>query len=136
LNYSYMNNAGVTKTGTVSIAYRATTNDSIVGTPSLTPLAVMVGSSTPVTVTFNTDDGNLASNLLLTSDLAALSSGWSGTAGSFACAAVSTGTGCQLSLTYLPMAVDSSTLSLTYSYFDDSGTGKTGSVSIPYTASP
>jgi hypothetical protein len=135
LNYSYLNNAGVAKTGTVSIAYRATTNDSIVGTPSLTPLAVTVGSTTVVNVTFTTDDGNLASNLSLTSDLAALPSGWSSAAASLTCAAVSTGTACQLSLTYAPMAADSGTLSLTYSYSDDSGTAKTGSVSIPYTAS-
>jgi hypothetical protein len=136
LNYSYMNNAGVAKTGTLSIAYRATTNDNIVGTPSVTPLAVIAGSSTPVTVTFTTDDGNPASNLSLTSDLAALTNGWSSAAGSLACPAVSTGTGCQLSLIYAPLAADTGMLSLNFSYSDNSGNPKTGSVSIPYTASP
>jgi hypothetical protein len=136
LNYSYMNNAGVAKTGTVSIAYRATTDDNIVGAPSLTPVDVTIGGPTTVTVTFTTDDMNSAGNLSLTSDLAALPGGWSSAAGSFACAAVSTGTACQLSLTYAPMAVDSGTLSLTYSYRDDSGAVKSGSVSIPYSASP
>jgi hypothetical protein len=137
LNYAYMNNAGVTKSGTVNIAYRATTNDNIVGTPSPNPLAVIVGSSTTVDVAFTTDDGNPATNFsLLTPSLGALPAGWTSTLGSFACATVSTGTGCQLSLTYAPTAAAGGTLSFTYGYNDNSGTPKSGSVSIPYTASP
>jgi hypothetical protein len=134
LNYAYKNNAGAAKTGTVNIAYRATTNDNIVGTPSPNMLAVILASSTTVNLAFTTDDGNLANNLSVTSDLAALPGGWSSPAGSFTCANVSTGAGCQLSLTYAPAAAATGTLSLTYSYDDDSGTAKTGSVSIPYTA--
>jgi hypothetical protein len=41
-----------------------------------------------------------------------------------------------LGLLYAPTLVDSGTLSLNYSYNDNSGTAKTGSVSIPYTATP
>jgi hypothetical protein len=134
LSYTYQNNAGKAKTGTVSIAYRATTNDNIVGTANPISLAVAVNSSTPVTVAFTTDDGNLASALSVTSDLATLPSGWTSGSTTFACATVSTGTGCVLSLTYAPTAAAGGTLSLTYSYNDDSGTAKTGSVSIPYTA--
>jgi hypothetical protein len=121
----------------VNIAYRATTNDNIVGTPSPNPLAVIVGSSTTVDVAFTTDDGNPATNFsLLTPSLGALPAGWTSTLGSFACATVSTGTGCQLSLTYAPTAAAGGTLSFTYGYNDNSGTPKSGSVSIPYTASP
>jgi hypothetical protein len=134
LNYAYKNNAGVAKTGSVNVAYRATTNDNIVGTPSPSPLAVVLASSTTVNITFTTDDGNLANNLSVTSNLGALPSGWSSAIGSFACANISTGAGCQLSLTYAPAAAATGTLSLTYSYDDDSGMAKTGSVSIPYTA--
>jgi hypothetical protein len=134
LNYTYNNNAGKAKTGTVNIAYRATTNDNIVGTPNPISLAVAANSSTPVTIAFTTDDGNLASALSVTSDLATLPSGWTSGSSTFACAAVSTGNSCVLSLTYAPAAAASGTLSLTYSYDDDSGTPKTGSVSIPYTA--
>jgi len=47
---------------------------------------------------------------------------------------VGTGSGCQLSLTYAPVAPGSGTLSLPYAYNDNSGTAKTGSVSIVYTA--
>ncbi|HEY4443889.1 MAG TPA: hypothetical protein VGN30_06350, partial [Steroidobacteraceae bacterium] len=85
-------------------------------------------------VVFTTDDGNLASNLAVTSGLGTLPSGWTSTSSTFTCSAVSTGTGCQLSLTYAPTAVGSGTVSLNYSYNDDSGTAKTGSVSIPYSA--
>ena len=134
LNYTYMNNAGKAKTGTFNIAYRATTNDNIVGTPNPISLAVAAGTSTSVTVAFTTDDGNPASALLVTSDLTALPSGWTSGSTTFACAAVSTGSGCVLNLTYAPTAAGSGTLSLSYSYLDDSGTAKTGSVSIPYTA--
>jgi hypothetical protein len=134
LNYSYQNNADEMKTGTVSIAYQATTHNNIVGTPSPSALAVNLGSTTPVTVTFTTDDGNPASSLLLTSDLTMLPAGWSTTATGLSCATVSTGSGCQISLSYSPTAVASSTLSLTFSYADDSGTLKTGSVSIGYLA--
>jgi hypothetical protein len=134
LSYAYKNDAGVAKTGSLNIAYRATTNDNIVGTPSQSPLAVITDSTTTVSVVFTTDDQNPASNLAVTSGLGALPSGWTSTSSSFTCSAVSTGTSCQLSLTYAPTVVGSGTLSLNYSYNDDSGTPKTGSVSIPYTA--
>jgi hypothetical protein len=136
LSYSYENNAGEPKTGSVNIAYRATTNDNIINTPSPSSLAVTVGSNTPVNVTFTTDDGNPVTGLSLTSGLSTLPSGWSSTSSSLPCSTVSTGTGCQLSLAYAPTAVDNGILSLNYSYTDDSGTPKTGSVNIPYVASP
>jgi hypothetical protein len=136
LNYAYKNNAGESKTGSVNIAYRATTDDSIVGTPSQNPLSVVINSSTTVTVAFTTDDGNPASGLSVTSGLSPLPSGWSTTSGSFACASVSSGAGCTLSLTYAPTTVAGGTLSLTFDYDNNSGIAKTGSVSIPYTATP
>ncbi len=134
LNYTYVNNAGASKSGTVNIAYRATTDDNVVNSPSPTPLAVGVNSTTTVTITFTTDDGNLASGLSVTSDLALLPSGWSSAAGSFYCTTVSTGNACQLTLAYAPTAVDGNTLSLNYGYNDNSGTPKTGTVSILYSA--
>ncbi len=136
LTYAYQNNAGEAKTGTVSIAYRATTNDHIVGTPSEPTLAVLTGSSTPVTVTFTTDDGNLASALSVTSGLAALPAGWSSASSSFSCASVSVGASCQLALTYAPTAAATGTLTLGFSYTNDAGIAKTGTVSIAYTATP
>lgn len=134
LNYSYQNNANETKTGSVNIDYRATTHNNIFGAASPSALAVNLGSTTTVTFTFTTDDGNPATSLLLTSDLTALPAGWTTAATGLSCPTVSTGTTCQISLNYSPTVVASGTLSLNYSYADDSGTPKTGSVSIGYLA--
>jgi hypothetical protein len=134
LGYRYLNNAGVAKTGTVGIPYVATTDDNVVAAPSPAMLAVAKGSSTPVTVTFTTDDGNLASGLSLTTNLATLPSGWTSPTPSFACASLSTGSSCRLALVYAPTADGAGTLTLGYAYTNDSGTVKTGSTSIAYSA--
>jgi hypothetical protein len=134
LGYSYKNNAGESKTGTVNIAYRATTDDNIVGTPNQSSLAVRTGSSTNLSVTFTTDDGNPASALSVTSALTSLPVGWSSASNSFSCAGVSAGTACMLSLTYAPAVAATGTLSLGFSYANDSGFSRTGTVSITYTA--
>ncbi len=135
LGYSYTNDAGFAKTGTVSIAYRATSNDTVAGAVSPNPVTVASGSSLPVTVTFTTNDGNAASALSVTTGLTTLPAGWSTTSASFTCLTVSAGTVCQLPLTYAPTAVvGNSTLTLGYSYSDDSGTAKTGTVTINYNA--
>jgi hypothetical protein len=136
LAYSYVNNAAESKTGSVNIAYQSTTDNNIVATPNPSSLTVSSGSSTPVTVTFTTDDGNPATGLTVTTALGTLPAGWTSASAAFNCALVSTGSACLLDLTYAPTAADSGTLSLTYSYSNDSGTAKTGSVSIPYTATP
>jgi hypothetical protein len=134
LGYTYVNNAGQSKSGTVGIPYQTTTNDNIVGTANPTALAAVTGSSNVVTVTFTTDDGNFASGL--SADLSALPLGWTAPASSFACASVSVGATCQVSLTYAPTAAASGTLAFGFSYVNSAGTAKTGTVSIPYTAAP
>jgi hypothetical protein len=146
VGYSYKNNAGQTKSGTVSIPYRATTNDTIAGTPSQPSLAVIIGSPTtptPVTITFATSDGNPAigvpstSNALtVTSGLNPLPAGWSASSTTFSCLTVSDGTVCQLPLTYAPTAVTSGvqTLMLGYSYVNDAGLANTGTASVNYRA--
>ena len=134
LSYSYVNNAGESKTGSVGIPYQTTTNDNVVGTANPVSIAVTTGSSNIVTVTFVTDDGNFAGGL--TADLSLLPPDWSAPASSFGCAAVNVGTGCQLSLTYAPSAAASSTLTFGFSYVNSAGSTKTGTVSIPYTAAP
>lgn len=136
LRYSYRDNAGQAKNGSLNIPYRATTDDSVVGTASPGSLAVATGTSTPVTVTFATDDGNPASALSVTSGLAVLPAGWSSTGSTFACSNVSAGGSCQLALTYQPTNPDSGTLALGFTYTNDSGMVKSGTVSIPYTAGP
>jgi hypothetical protein len=132
LNYAYKNNAGQMRTGSLNIPYRATTDDTVAGAPNPSPISVITGSSGGVTVTFTTDDGNPASALSITSGLNPLLAGWSSTATTFSCATVSAGTPCQLPLTYTPSGYGSGTLSLGYSYTNDAGIAKTGTVNIGY----
>lgn len=134
LAYSYRNNAGETKTGTVAIPYRATTNDAIVGTATPTAVSVLVGNSATVNVTFATNDTYPASALAVTSGLNRLPAGWSAASTSFTCTSVSNGTVCQLPLTYAPTAAANGTLTLGFSYTNDAGVPGTGSVSVAYTA--
>jgi hypothetical protein len=135
LNYSYVNNAAESKTGTVSIDYRTTTNDNVIAAAAPMSVAAATGSATnPVTVIFTTDDGNTAT--ALSADLSVLPADWSSTAGTLLCATVSVGTSCQISLNYAPAAAANSSLSFGYSYVNSAGTAKTGTVSIPYTATP
>ncbi|HEV2700524.1 MAG TPA: hypothetical protein VGV09_02755 [Steroidobacteraceae bacterium] len=136
LRYTYQDNAGQSKSGSLNLAYRATTDDSIVAAPGPASLAVVTGTSNPLTVTFATDDGNPASLLSVTSGLTPLPAGWSSTADSFTCSSVSVGVSCQLALTYQPTNPDSGTLTLGFTYTNDSGSVKTGTVLIPYTAVP
>jgi hypothetical protein len=118
----------------LNVVYAATEHDNIVWSASSNPVVAVVSSSNPITVTFTTDDGNVATNLVITSGLSSLPPDWSSTDTTFSCASVSTGTTCQLPLLYAPAAVESGTLTFGYSYLDNAGTAKTGTVSIPYTA--
>jgi len=134
LRYTYQNNAGQAKSGSLNIPYRATTDDSVLGTASPGSLAVVTGTSTMLSVTFATDDGNPASAMSITSDLTVLPAGWSSAATTFACTGVSAGVNCQLALTYMPINPDSGTLALGFTYTNDAGLMKNGTVLIPYTA--
>ncbi len=132
--YSYVNNAGTSKTGTATVSYASTSNNSVVATPSPAgPIAVITGGHSTVGITFTTSDGAKATGLSITSGLSALPPGWSGPA-TFTCASVSSGSGCVLNVTYAPTAVANSTLVLGYAYKNNSGTAKTGSISIAYSA--
>ena len=132
--YKYNNNAGEAKTGTVSIPYVATTNNTVNATASQSSLNVLTGSITPITVTFVTDDGNPASAFTVTSGLSPLPAGWSSGSSTFTCSSITTGTGCQISLSYAPTAADSGSLTLAFGYTNNSGVAKTGNILISYTA--
>jgi hypothetical protein len=134
LRYTYQNNAGQSKSGSVNVPYRATTDDSVLATPSPASLSVVTGTSTSMAVTFVTDDGNPASAFSVTSGLAVLPAGWSSSAGTFACTTVSAGTACQLALSYQPANPDGGTLTLGFTYTNDSGMVKSGTALIPFTA--
>src|SRR5208282_6270561 len=132
LNYAYDDDAGTAQTGSLNLTYAATTNDNVVATPSpsgqINEVVGAMGSqgSQAVSVTFTTDDGRPATALQLTSSLTALPSGWSSTDSTFTCSGLSSGNGCQLTLTYTPTAAGMGTLVLNYSYMNDAGEAKTG----------
>jgi len=134
LRYEYNDAGGIPNFGVLSIPYAATTNDTVIGTaaPSGQVTAMLGSPGQPVTVTFTTDDSRLATALQLTSSLTSLPAGWSSAAGAFTCAVVSTGSRCQLVLSYAPTGVDNGTLNLGYAYSNNAGESKTGSVGIPY----
>jgi hypothetical protein len=137
IDYAYSNDSGTAKTASFNIPYSATANDSIVGavSPSAVPINVVFPGSQPVLVTFTTTDTFVASNLLVTTDLTALQPGWSASSPNFTCAAISTGTSCQMSLTYTPTTNhDNATLQLAYTYNNNAGTPLQGSVNIVYTS--
>jgi hypothetical protein len=134
LNYTYKDNSGDTKAGTLALAYVSTESDNVVGTvvPSGQIVSALGSTALAVTVTFTTDDGNAATALSLTSDLTALPSGWFSGSSGLTCATVSTGNSCQLHLSFAPVAFDDGTLALHYSYVDVGGHAKTGTVNVPY----
>ncbi|WP_153067158.1 hypothetical protein [Steroidobacter cummioxidans] len=136
LDYTYQDNSGTSKHGSANIAYAATTRNNVNGTvaPSGQIAAVVGGGGQPVNVTFMTDDGFSASALQITTALASLPTGWSVSSATLDCATVSVGNGCQLSLTYTPATTGSGTLTLGYTYQDNAGTSKNGSINIAYTA--
>jgi hypothetical protein len=140
LNYSFVAHSGTTKTGSVTILYVATTHNTVSATqlPTGTIGAVVNSGSVPVTLTFTTNDGNPATAVTITSGLSTLSTtypGWSGAA-TFSCASASTGTGCQLPLSYTPTVNGNGSVAFGYSYLDDSGTPRTGTASIAYASIP
>jgi hypothetical protein len=134
LRYSYNDASGLPNFGEADIPYSATTNDNVVGTASPSgQITAMLGSpGQPISVTFTTDDSRLATALQITSSLISLPAGWSSTASSFSCSALSVGGDCRLVLTYAPTGVDNGTLALSYAYVNNAGESKTATLAIPY----
>ena len=136
VNYIYINNAGQQETpgGTVTIPYVSTTANNVVAASS--PIGQVTaapgGGAQPVNINFTTDDGNAATNFTLTTDLSSLPAGWHTTSSAFSCAIVSSGNGCQLALSFAPTAAATGMLVLDYSYTDDSGTARTGTLNVPF----
>ena len=124
--------------GDSSAAGTSGSSDTITVTPSVTGTvrAVAGGGARTVAVSFNTSDGKPIASLRVTSDLAALPSGWSAPAGAFSCASVKTGNGCILDLTFAPTGGATGTLNLAYTYTNNAGSAETGTVSIAYAATP
>jgi hypothetical protein len=136
LNYAYDDDTGAAQTGTLDVPYEATTNDNVTATPSpIGQINTVVGNAPQaVTVVFTTDDGRLATDLQVTGGLAPLPAGWTSSENPFACTTLSSGSGCELTLTYTPLAAAVGTLTLSYSYENNANQAKTGTLAIPYRA--
>jgi hypothetical protein len=135
LDCVFIDNAGLSRTPgpCFSLDYASTVANNVAA--SVSPageIDAAPGTRQPVSVSFNTDDGNAATALSVTPG--ALPAGWSSTATTVTCAVVSTGNGCQLPLLFAPSSIVSGTLSLSYAYTDSSGASRTGSFNIPYAA--
>jgi hypothetical protein len=137
LDYVYVDNSTEPQVnGSVTVAYQATTNDNVI--PTLSSAGAQVNAtvnsgSQTVTATFATDDAHPASAFAITSDPSMLPPGWVAPSAS-SCATVSAGTACQLAWVYAPTAPGNGTITIDYSFADDSGTPKTASFNIPYAA--
>src|SRR3984885_9868788 len=107
IDYVFVSNATLPSTGgSVTITYTATAHNNVIAaaSPAGQINGIVGGVNQSVSVSFTPDDGNAATGLTLNTNLAALPPGWSSTATGFSCAIVSTGSGCQLPLTFTPTA--------------------------------
>lgn len=136
LAYSYTNNAGTAKTGSLDVAYASTVggNNVVTQVSPAGQILGIVGGSQPVSFTFVTDDHLVATNLDITAGLTNLPTGWSGPSTTFHCDSVSNGNGCQLTLNFTPAATGSGSITLSYSYTDSASVAKTGTKTVTYAA--
>ena len=88
------------------------------------PLVVAVGASQTISVTFTSTDGLPISGFSVYGSFGALPAGWSAPS-SLTCAVVGPGSGCVLTLSYAPTAVESGTLTLDCVYVDNAGLPRT-----------
>ncbi len=136
LGFSYVDSQGRQQQGSVGIAYSSAAANSV--TASVAPggpVQGIVGSTSTVSVTFASGDGAPDSNLALVTDPRSLPAGWSVQSSALPCATVTGAGGCPLQLAYAPTAaVPPATLTLQFSYTDDAGAARTGSVAIAYSA--
>jgi hypothetical protein len=136
LGFTYVDSQGKQQQSSVGIPYSSAAANSVTTSVAPTgPVQGVVGLTIAVSVTFESGDGTAASNLALVTDPGSLPSGWSLQSSALPCATVTGAGSCQLQLAYAPTAAAASgTLTLEFSYTDDSGAARTGSVAIAYSA--
>lgn len=137
LHYTYVNSNEQSQTGQFSIPYAVLNRivPSINPTPSINTIT---GSTQNVFITFAASPSATTATDL-TCDLSQLPADWSVIGGDnfFKCATVQGLNGCQLGLAFHPTAADQPrTLTLNYSYYDNSGTLQHSSLSFQYQATP
>jgi hypothetical protein len=134
ISYRYRDSSGKQQTGTTSIAYSAVGPNTVNATAS--PAGVVrarSGSSQQVALTFTPSDSSAASNLRLTTSVAALPPEWTITQSTLPCAQVGADGACTLTLRYKPGANQpAGKLDLDYAYTDAVGRELAGKTSIAY----
>lgn len=136
LSYTYTDSTGASREGVYALAYRVlAVNAVVISRQPGGALRGVVGRTVPVTLDFDTSDGEAAVSLKVTTDLAALPAGWKSGNAEFACPGLGRGQACRLALAYSPVApAGASRLDLAYSYVDSSGTPRSGMASLDYSA--
>lgn len=135
LAYRYLDSSGAPRTGTARVDYSAT----LAGTVSAslnasTPLVVKPGGKKEITVRFAASDGVRAGALYLSTD-PANTPGWSVKPGWQGCATVEGNDSCSLTLVFAPTVVlGPGALSLTYTYLNNIGEARSGSMEIAYSS--
>jgi hypothetical protein len=134
LAFSYTDDSGAARTGSVAIAYSAVPPASVIA--AATPVSAnstFIGSTAALNVVF-TATGGAATNLQITSTLP---TGWTLAGGTLPCAQVGSGNACEATLNYAPVsAISATTLTLQYAYTDNVGEPRTGQINVPYSAVP
>ena len=134
--YSYRDNKGSARTGSIAIAYSAMSANA--ATATLLPGGLvrgMAGKTSSVVLNFGTNDGSPATALHVESDPVSLPAGWTITGGGLDCANFGAGASCQMGLTYAPVTyAPASVLVIKYRYKDSGGKEQAATASIDYSA--
>jgi len=133
LAYSYLDSSGASRSGTARLDYSAIVPGSVTASLDASgPLLAKPGARKEVTVRFVAANGGSASALRLDAD-PGNASGWSIKPGWQGCATVQGSDSCSLTLVFAPTLVfGPRTLSLPYTYLDNIGETRSGSVEIDY----
>ena len=100
------------------------TDNTVSATASVGAVSVEVGASQTISITFTSLDGLSLSGFSVYGSLGVLPADWSAPS-SLTCATVGPGSGCVLTLTYAPTAIESGTLTLDCVYVDNAGLPRT-----------
>jgi hypothetical protein len=135
LRYSYVTESNTMQESAIALNFASTTSNNV--NVTVVPMVeVPLNSSKLVKLSFNSDNGNLASDLHVTNGLADLTnthSGWSAPT-SFSCSDLINGQ-CILTLSYAPTRInDHGIIVLNYSYINDHNQTTQATATILYRA--
>ena len=137
LNYTYTDNTGAARMGSINIPYSTTSSNTVGATasPAGQITAAIKGGSQAVAIDVHHRRRQDRVESLRHDETRRAPGGLEAAARAASNAAsVSTGNGCQLMLSYAPAVLGNGTLALNYAYDDDAGVAQTGTLNLPYEA--